>query len=308
MPGRRAVFVVNPASDGGGTGRKWPEIAATARGQGIEVVERLTESAGHATALAREAVAAGEELVVAVGGDGTVNEVVNGFFDETGASLNGGAALGVIGRGTGCDFVRTFDIPKRTDRAVATIAAGRRRRIDVGRATCEGPSGPELRMFANIASCGMSGAVAARANATSKRLGGTPAFLWATVATFAGWRNVEFHVVADGVERTLVANNVVCANCRFFGGGMKIAPDASPDDGLLDVILIGDISKADFVLNLHRLYRGTLGRHKKVEHLRARHVRITPVRTLPAEIDGEQPGTTPVTFEAVPGALDLIVP
>ena len=308
MPERRAVFVVNPASDGGRTGSKWPEIAAAARRHGLEVVERLTESAGHATALAREAVAAGEELVVAVGGDGTVNEVVNGFFDEAGASLGGPAALGAIQRGTGCDFVRTFGIPKKTDRAVATIAAGRRRRIDIGRATCATPDGPRVRMFANIASCGMSGAVAERANATSKRLGGTPAFLFATIATFVGWRNVEFHVRADDVERTLVANNVVCANCRFFGGGMKIAPDAEPDDGLLDVILVGDISKADFVLNLHRLYRGTLGRHPKVEHLRARRIEITPVRTLPAEIDGEQPGTTPVTFEAVPGALDLIVP
>ena len=96
MADRRAVFVVNPASDGGGTGKKWPEIADAARRHGLEVVERLTESAGHATALAREAVAAGEDLVVAVGGDGTVNEVVNGFFDESGARLGGGAALGVI--------------------------------------------------------------------------------------------------------------------------------------------------------------------------------------------------------------------
>jgi diacylglycerol kinase (ATP) len=308
MTDRRAVFVVNPASDGGRTGKKWPEIADSARRHGLQVVERLTESAGHATELTRAAVTAGEELIVAVGGDGTVNEVVNGFFDTAGESLGGAAALGVIERGTGCDFVRTFDIPKKTDRAVATIAAGRRRRIDIGRATCATPEGPQVRMFANIASCGMSGAVAERANATSKRLGGTPAFLYATVATFVGWHNVEFHVRADDVERTLVANNVVCANCRFFGGGMKIAPDAAPDDGLLDVILVGDISKADFVLNLHRLYRGTLGRHRKVEHLRARRIDITPVRTLPAEIDGEQPGTTPVTFEAIPGVLDLLVP
>ena len=105
-----------------------------------------------------------------------------------------------------------------------------------------------------------------------------------------------------------MANNVVCANCRFFGGGMKIAPAAAADDGLLDVVLIGDVSKVDFLLNLHRLYRGTLGRHPKVEELRARRVEITPVQTLPAEVDGEQPGTTPVTYEIVPQALDLIVP
>ena len=308
MTGRRAVFVINPASDGGGTGKKWPEIAASARRHGLDVVERRTEAAGHATELAREAVTAGEELVVAVGGDGTVNEVVNGFCDAAGTPLGGPTALGVIERGTGCDFIRTFGIPKQLDRAVATIAAGRRRRIDLGRATCTTAAGPSVRMFANIASCGMTGAVAERANATSKRLGGTPAFLWATAVTFLGWRNVEFHVRADDVERTLVANNVVCANCRFFGGGMKIAPAAEVDDGMLDVVLIGDVSKVDFILNLHRLYRGTLGRHPKVEELRARRIEITPVTTLPAEIDGEQPGTTPVVYEVVPQALDLIVP
>jgi YegS/Rv2252/BmrU family lipid kinase len=308
MTGRRAVFVINPASDGGGTGKKWPEIAASARRHGLDVVERRTEAAGHATELAREAVTAGEELVVAVGGDGTVNEVVNGFCYAAGTPLGGPTALGVIERGTGCDFIRTFGIPKQLDRAVATIAAGRRHRIDLGRATCTTPAGPSVRMFANIASCGMTGAVAERANATSKRLGGTPAFLWATAVTFLGWRNVEFHVRADDVERTLVANNVVCANCRYFGGGMKIAPTAEPDDGMLEVVLIGDVSKIDFILNLHRLYRGTLGRHRKVEELRARRIEITPVRTLPAELDGEQPGTTPVVYEIVPGALDLLVP
>ena len=245
---------------------------------------------------------------MAVGGDGTVNEVVNGFCDRDGNPLGGPAALGVIARGTGCDFIRTFAIPKQLDRAVATIAAGRRHRIDLGRATCSTPAGPSVRMFANIASCGMTGAVAERANATSKRLGGTPAFLWATAVTFLGWRNVEFHVRADDAERTLVANNVVCANCRFFGGGMKIAPAAAADDGLLDVVLIGDVSKIDFLLNLHRLYRGTLGRHPKVEELRARRVEIHPVQTLPAEVDGEQPGTTPVTYEIVPQALRLRVP
>jgi diacylglycerol kinase (ATP) len=308
VTGRRAVFVVNPASDGGGTGRAWPEMAASARRHGLEVVERRTEAAGHATELAREAVTGGEELVVAVGGDGTVNEVVNGFCDADGRPLGGPAALGVIERGTGCDFIRTFGIPKQLDRAVATIAAGRRRRIDLGRATCATPAGTTVRMFANVASCGMTGAVAERANATSKRLGGTAGFLWATAVTFLQWRNVEFHVRADDAERTLVANNVVCANCRYFGGGMKIAPAAAPDDGMLEVVLIGDVSKVDFVLNIHRLYRGTLGRHPKVEELSARRVEVTPARTLPAELDGEQPGTTPVVYEIVPGALDLIVP
>jgi diacylglycerol kinase (ATP) len=304
----RAVFVVNPASDGGATRRAFPAIAAEARARGIEVVERLTDAPGHATVLTREAILAGEELIVAVGGDGTVNEVVNGFCDETGTPLPGAAALAVIERGTGCDFARTFAIPKKTAGAVAVIVEGQRHRIDLGRAAYATAGGAQTRLFANIASCGMSAAVARRANETTKRFGGTPSFLYATAATFLGWRNRRFRVRIDGAERELVANNVVAANCRYFGGGMKVAPDARPDDGLFDVALMGDISKLDFALNVHRLYRGTLERHPKVEYVRARRVEVDCDEPLPIEVDGEQPGTMPVVFDVVPGALELIVP
>ena len=305
----RAVFVINPVSDHGGTGREWPKIAAEARRQGLEVAERITQEAGHATQLVREAIAAGEELIVAVGGDGTVNEVVNGFCDESGEPLGATTRLGVIERGTGCDFIRTYGIPKRARDAVGVIAAGKERRIDLGRTRFSAAGAEQVRLFANIASCGMTGDVAERSNRTTKRFGGTASFLYATAAAFMAWRNVEFHVVLDGDrERTLVANNVVCANGRYFGGAIKIAPDAEPDDGLLDVVIIGDVGKADLALNLHRMYRGTLGKHPKVEMTRAARVECTPVRPLPVEIDGEQPGTTPITFEAVPSVLALLVP
>jgi YegS/Rv2252/BmrU family lipid kinase len=304
----RAVFVVNPASDHGGTGRAWPAIAAAARGRGLEVVERLTEAPGHATALVREALAAGEELIVAVGGDGTVNEVANGFCDERGEPLPTAAALAVVERGTGCDFIRTYRIPKSTGAAVALIADGRRRRIDLGRARYEGAAGSETRLFANVASCGMTGDVARRANASSNRFGGTAGFLWATAAAFGAWQNVPFRVSVDGVDRSLLANDVVCANGRYFGGAIRIAPYAEPDDGLLDVLLIGDVSKVDLALNLGRLYRGTLGEHPKVLALRGREVVCEPARALPVEIDGEQPGTTPIRFDVVPAALSLVVP
>jgi YegS/Rv2252/BmrU family lipid kinase len=304
----RAVFVVNPASDNGGTARAWPQIASAARQLGIEVVERLTEAPEHATALVREAIAAGEERVVAVGGDGTVNEVVNGFCDPAGTPLETGARLGIIERGTGCDFIRTYGLPKKVNDALAVVAAGKERRIDLGRTRYASSSGEAVRMFANVASCGMTGDVAERANRTTKRLGGTASFLYATAAAFTAWKNVQFHVTLDDGERNLVANNVVCANGRYFGGGIKIAPHAEPDDGLLDVVLIGDVGKLDLVLNLHRMYGGTLYKHPKVEMTRAARVVCTPVRPLPVEIDGEQPGTTPITFEAVPGAVALFVP
>ncbi len=303
---RRAVLVVNPASDGGGTGRAWPGIAAEVRARGLEVDARLSEAPGHAVVLTREALDAGEELIVAVGGDGTVNEVVNGFAAREGSA--DAAALAVVERGTGADFIRTYAIPKRVREAVAVLAAGRTRRIDLGRATYAGPDGPVTRHFANVASCGLTGDVARRANAGDLRLGGTLGFLMATAAAFARWRNVLFTVDVDGQGRRLVANDVICANGRWFGGAIHIAPDADPADGLLDVLIVGDVGKLDLALNVHRLYRGTLGRHPRVETLRGRTVTVATAEPLPVELDGEQPGTTPITFAAQPSALTLVVP
>jgi diacylglycerol kinase family enzyme len=224
---RRAVLVVNPASDGGATARRWPGIAAEAQAQGLEVAVRLTEAPGHAVELTRAAIEAGEELVVAVGGDGTVNEVVNGFARADG-SVAGGVALGVLERGTGADFIRTHRIPKRPRDAVRLLVAGRTRAIDLGRVTLTGPDGERSRLYANVSSCGLTGDVARRANAGHKRIGGTPGFLLAVVAAFARWRNVEFEIEVDDQRRRLVANDVVCANGRWFGGAIKIAPQAIP--------------------------------------------------------------------------------
>jgi diacylglycerol kinase (ATP) len=305
----RALFVINPTSDGGKTGRDWPQIAAEARMRGLEVSEQVTQGPGHATAIVREAIRSGEDLVVVVGGDGTVNEAVNGFCDDAGVPLGAATRLAVIERGTGCDFIRTYGIPKKTADAVAVLAAGASRRIDLGRARFTNYRGvEEVRMYANAASCGMTGDVAARANRSSKRFGGTASFLYATVAAFAQWHNVAFEIDIDGERRTAVANNVICANGKYLGGGMKLAPDALQDDGLLDVLVIGDVGKVDLALNVGRLYRGTIARHAKVTSLRAARIHCAPERPLPVEIDGEQPGVTPVTFDVAAGAVELIVP
>ena len=171
-----------------------------------------------------------------VGGDGTVNEVVNGIGGEHGVEL------AVIARGTGWDFVRTYGIPRGLDEAIAVALQGRTRTVDVGRATYRAWNGGESSSyFANIASAGMSGAVAKRANETTKALGGKVSYLWATFAVFSRWRNSEVTVDVDGETRRGRMHDVVVANGRYFGGGMMICPDAKPDDGLLDVLLIGDL-------------------------------------------------------------------
>jgi diacylglycerol kinase (ATP) len=253
--------------------------------------------------LARQAADGGASLVVAVGGDGTVNEVVHGLEGRDGVEL------AVIPRGTGWDFVRTYGIPRRVEDAVAVALDGRSRTIDLGRARYRAWDGEEAQsLFANIASAGMSGAIAKRANETSKALGGKISYAWSTLAVFSRWRSGKVRVTVDGERRSGRMHDVVVANGRYFGGGMMICPEASPDDGLFDVLLIGDLTKRDLLLTLPKTYRGRHLPHPKAEVLRGATVEVEAAEPLPVELDGEQPGTTPARFEIVPGALRLRVP
>ena len=297
----KTVFLVNPAAENGAAGRRWPELAHEASSLGLQGDTRFSERPGHLTELAREA-AADADLLVAVGGDGTVNEVVNGI-----AGLD--VELALIPRGTGGDFVRTFGIPRKLDRAVEVALRGRTRAIDLGRGRYRSWAGEdEESYFANIASAGMSGAIAKRTNETSKALGGKVSYAWATVAVFSRWRSDEVRVRVDGTEQAGRMHDVIVANGRYLGGGMKMVPEAEPDDGLLDVLLIGDLTKRDLLLTMPKTYRGKHLPHPKATLLRGTTVEIDAPEPLPVELDGEQPGTTPVRFEIVPRALRLRVP
>jgi diacylglycerol kinase (ATP) len=299
----RTVFLVNPASENGATGRRWPEIANRAAAAGLIGDALLSERPGQLTELARQAAADGAELLVAVGGDGTVHEIVNGIAGRTAVDL------AILPRGTGRDFVRTYGIPTRLDNALRTARDGRTREIDLGLARFHSWQGEAAQAyFANIASAGMSGAIAKRANETSKALGGKASYFWATLAVFARWQTSEITVGVGAERRNARMHDVVVANGRYFGGGMMIAPQAEPDDGLFDVLLIGNLTKRDLLLTLPKTYRGRHLPHPKAELLRGSAVEIDAAEPLPVELDGEQPGTTPARFELVPRALRLRVP
>lgn len=297
------LVIVNPTAGNGAGRRVWPRVAEAARDRGISWDVALTTHAGHATELAAEAARAGRPLVVVLGGDGSVNEVVNGLA-EPGVLGADRPELAILPVGTGRDTIRTYGIPKRPMAALELLRSGTTRTVDVGTATFAS----HRRLFINIGSCGLTGAVAERANSTSKRLGGTPSFLYATIATFARWQNVPFHVRVDDQELDLVANNVICANGRAFGGGILVCPQAEPDDGLLDVLIWGDVGKLDLARELPRLYRGKHLGHPRLTVLRGREIEVVPERPLAIELDGELPGLTPVTFGIAPGALRLRVP
>lgn len=259
----------------------------------------LSDAPGRVTDLTRRAVEDGAELLVVVGGDGTVNEAVNGLL-----GIGASCELAVVPCGTGDDFARTFGIPTSAEQALAVAAHGSARQVDAGRARL----GSAERYFANFAGAGISGAIARRGAVTSRRLGARAAYFWATIAVFTRWSSVPMTIEADGVKREGRMFEVIVANGAFAAGGMRVAPDASPDDGLFDVVLIGDVSKADFVTTFPKIYRGTHVGHAKVDVLKARAVTVTPEEPLPVVLDGEQPGSTPVSFEILPGALRLRVP
>jgi YegS/Rv2252/BmrU family lipid kinase len=225
--------------------------------------------------------------------------------------MRGGASseLATIPLGTGMDFVRTYGIPTDFEDAVRTAIDGRPRTIDVGRVAYRTWAGTESeRYVVNIGSVGMSAAVAQRANGMSKALGGKATFFYALVRVFLAWQNSVIDVELDGVRRSARMHDVIVANGQYHGGAMWLAPEASPDDGLFDVLLIGDVTKLDFATTAPKLYRGTHLAHPKVDLERARVVAVDGTETLPIELDGEQVGTTPARFEIVPGALRVRVP
>jgi diacylglycerol kinase (ATP) len=295
------VFVVNPASGNGAAGKTWERTRELAAARGLDGDALVTEAPGHAVELARGAAESGARLVVAVGGDGTINEIVNGLL----AAGTSEVELAVVPRGTGDDFARTFGIPTDVESALAVAANGQARPVDVGRATYAVDGGTAERYFANFAGAGISGAIARRGARTSRRLGAKAAYMWATVAVFLRWSSVPMRIELDGETREGRMFEVVVSNGMYAAGGMKIAPEARPDDGQFDAVLIGDVSKADFVTTFPKIYRGRHTSHPKIEVVRASTVAVDASQPLPVVLDGEQPGTTPARFEIVPRALKL---
>jgi diacylglycerol kinase (ATP) len=299
----RTVFLVNPASANGATRKVWPEIVHRSELAGLEGDAFVSSRPGEISDLAERAARQGAELVVVVGGDGTINEAVNGLM-----RVEDRPELAVIAQGTGDDFIRTHGIPSSVEGAIRVARTGRPRPVDAGRVEYRAWDGSsDSRYFANVGSVGMSGAVARRANATSKALGARVTFFYALTREFLVWRNTEVTVDVAGEQRRGRMHDVVVANGAYHGGAMKLAPDALPDDGLFDVLLIGDVSKLDFLTTAPKLYVGKHLGHPKVELLRGATVQVDAPMPLPLETDGEVLGTTPARFEIVPHAYRVRV-
>ena len=308
MSSERTAFIVNPSSGNGSTGREWRRIEAMARERLGAFETCMTAGPGDATDLTRRKLLDGCNRVVCVGGDGTLNEVVNGFMDESGP-LRPEAVLGFLPNGTGCDFCRTVCKNTGLENSMDMICADHIRLIDLGRLQYRDHQGRTcIRYFHNITSFGLGGEVVDRVNHTSKACGPFLSFIWATIVGIFTYdkKHVCFRV-DDGVPRDVTILNIAVANGQYHGGGMQVAPDARVDDGIFHITVIGNLSLPEIFWHLPKLYNGKIKQIKKVSTLTGRKVVAASEQTVLLDVDGEQPGRLPVEIEIVPAAIRMIM-
>lgn len=307
----KTLVVVNPMSARGRTGRLWPELQPRYEAILGDTTVVLTERQGQAASVVSKALASGTKRVVSVGGDGTNHEVVNGFFDgQTRQPIAPDAVFGFTAMGTGGDLARTFIPATDVDAQLQRIADSDAQAIDLISCAYQSDRGPGWEVSINIASIGQGGDVCARVdNSPAKAIGGSAPFLLSSMeslVTTKPWR-VSL-TVDDQPPRVQGARNVIVANCKFHGGGMEVAPQAIPDDGVLDLVIIGNLSRLKMLRLSRDIYRGRLQEHTGVtwEPIKRLVVQTLPgERRMLMEMDGETGGYAPVTFEVMPGALRL---
>jgi len=296
-----SVVIVNPASASGSTGEAWPQIASDLRSQFGAFRVVFTQRRGDAATLAGDAARKGAKLIIACGGDGTVSEVANGIL-----ASGKDAELGILPSGTGGDFRRTLEIPARSRDAARILRSGRTVRIDVGRVSYIDQNGNDAtRYFVGVASCGMSTKVIERVKEDKVS--------FANAMLKTAMQNAPVRLVVqldDAHDRQLTVSNLCVANARYFGGGMKIAPDAKLSDGKFDIVGVGDLSALKIFTSAPRIYLGSHLSMPEVSHALAYKVNVRPAdhgSEIALEIDGELPGRLPATFQIIPEALRVRV-
>lgn len=305
----KTLFIVNPRAGAGRAGKQWERNEHFVRKHfetGYDV--RYTEYPEHATSLTRIALQNGYERIVSVGGDGTLNEVLNGFI-ENNVPVNDRAVLGMIEFGTGSDFKRTILMPEQFEKALLFLKEKPYSSIDIGKATFHTFEGKQqTRFFINITDFGIGGAVAERVNRTTKYFGGYLSFLSSIVITLLTYNNKTIKYRFDSDEwQTGVFNNFIIANGRYFGSGLLPAPNAELNDGYFDVVLFGNIGTANAIRNLSSLRKGTHITHPLVRTLRVKKIEAYSKERVAIDMDGEMVGYIPITAEILPNAVSFIM-
>lgn len=302
------IFIINPAAGHGRAGKTWESLKEAALRLLPGSACLVTERPGHASALALEAALAGSSKIIAVGGDGTFSEVLEGLMAAP-EHLRRNVTLGAIPAGSGCDLARHLGYPAGRDGLIDLLARGKARPLDVGRIDYTDLDGtPRRRHFINIAAFGLAGDVAHRIKASGKPLGGTVSYFLISLLSLLTTKAKGVRLKADGKDLSGRFHLGVLANTSSMGGGMLIAPGTKDDDGLMDLVLVGDMSRFSLLRNFPSLYKG--------KHLGSPGITLTALRRLEADsdetvylnIDGEADGMLPAVFETLPRAIKVLAP
>ncbi len=302
----KTKLIINPASGRGNVARRYSQIEAILCEENFPFDATFTTHRGNATEATRAALNEGYDLIVAVGGDGTLNEVVNGMVSRDGRAINPHAALGLIPSGTGSDFARTANIPRDTVTATRRLARATKDIIlDLGKITFYRKGKPEVRFFANVSGMGFDAEVIARLECSGKSSGGTIPYYRALLASISRFHNLDLRITIDGKTIQGNINPLVVCNGKFFGGGMMIGPNATLNDGKFHVMLGHDFTVSGLLLATPKLYSGSILSHPKAAEYIAETVTVESSETILIEADGELIGEGAATFQIVPAALKL---
>ena len=299
-----AKVIINPTAGAGGTGKKWPSIMRLLQKLGLRFEHDVTEAPGHAIELAKAAARDGYELVVSVGGDGTINEIVNGLYH---AESIRDVSLGIISTGTGSDCIRTIGVPRPYQAACECLLRPKKLVVDLGAVEYMDSGEKVKRLFVNFAGLGLDAEIVKATTQKFKALGSLAAYLMGLLNTVLFYRNREATLVLDGKSEERKICVVPVSNGKYGAGGMLATPDADPGDGLFDVLIVDDLSKPDLLWSLPRIYRGTHLTHPKVSVRRARQVEIKPSRDTFLQADGELLGKAPAHFQILPAMLTVLI-
>ena len=301
--------ISNPSAGSGSATRRLPALKRLLEERGIQAEFLETRAPGDATRLVREARADGVECLAVMGGDGTLNEVSQGYLDAEGQPLEG-PDLALIPSGTGGDFRKTFGLGSTLEEAVERLATAEARPLDLGSLEITAHSGETIRRaFLNVTSFGLGGLTDRLVNAGPKWIGGRAAFFVGSLRALVSYSNAPVRLRVDGqvlLEAPIV--NVAVANGKYFGGGMKIAPDALPDDGLFDVIAMHDLTRAQGVALSPRIYQGTHLGQPGVRFARGSLIEaesLVPRAEVLIDMDGETPGRLPLVARVARGAIKI---
>jgi diacylglycerol kinase (ATP) len=299
-----AQLIVNPTAGAGKGIKRWLHIKELLQNTGMDFGYALTEARGHAIELARSAAKNGCKLVVSVGGDGTISEVVNGLSD---ADCLKDVMLGIISTGTGTDYIRTLGIPRDYSEACQRLIEPKTRTVDLGTFECNSDGKRIRRLFINFAGVGFATEVVRATTQSYKTMGAMASYLMGLLSTVVSYQNQEVSIIVDGKADVRNVVTVLMCHGKYVGGGMMTTPDADPSDGLFDVLIVDNMTKPDLLWSLPRIYKGTHLTHPKVSIRRVKEIEIRPKMKMCIQADGDLVGEAPARFQVLPAALNVVV-